>query len=319
MADVRGGAEPVTPGGATGDGLAAADRLAARTWAHPEWSVPDLIAAKVDRSVSVVVPTRDHADVVVDALHGLLPLVGTLVDDVVVVDAGSTDATIDRAESCGVRVETCTARDAGDRSGRGEAIWRSLEVIDGDIVVFVDPRLGTSVAALTGPLLTDEGVSLVKGFRRRSAPRLGEVDNGDGRLTELLIRPLLASLRPQLTGVVSPLGREFAASRALLTALSIAPGPSADIGILLDALQTRGIDSIAQVGLGEAQESDPALTELGPIGRQIVATLMDRSGVVDSGAPLTSYRAVEGGFEAHRAHPTLRDLPPMSTVNLTVR
>ncbi|GAA1462876.1 glucosyl-3-phosphoglycerate synthase [Williamsia maris] len=309
----------MTLGGAIGDGFVTADRLAARTWAHPEWSVSDLIVAKGDRSVSVVVPTRDHADVVADALDGILPLVGTLVDEVVVVDAGSIDATIDRAESCGVRVETCTARDAGDRSGRGEAIWRSLEVTDGDIVVFVDPRLDAPLAALTGPLLTDDRVSLVKGFRRRPAPRDGQADNGDGRLTELLIRPLLASLRPQLTDIVSPLGREFAACRDLLAALPIAPGPSADIGILLDALRTRGIESIAQVGLGEAQEHDPALTELGPIGRQIVATLMDRSGVVDSGAPLTSYRAVEGGFEAHRAHPTLRDLPPMATTNLTVR
>lgn len=319
MADVLDGTEPVTAGGAVGDGFVAVGRLAARTWAHPDWSVADLVAAKGGRSVSVVVPTRDHADVVADALHGILPLVGTLVDEVVVVDAGSTDATIDRAESRGMRVETCTARDAGDRSGRGEAIWRSLEVTDGDILVFVDPRLDAPVAALIGPLLTDDRLSLVKGFRRRPTPRVGEVDNGAGRLTELLIRPLLASLRPQLIDIVSPLGREFAASRALLTTLPIAPGPSADIGILLDALGTRGIESIAQVGLGEAQEHDPALTELGPIGRQIVATLMDRSGVVDSGAPLTSYRAVEGGFEAHRAHPTLRDLPPMSTTNLTVR
>ena len=160
------------PGGAIGDGFAALGRVAARTWPHTQWSRSDLIAAKGDTSVSVVVPTRDHADVVAEALRGILPMVGTLVDEVVVVDAGSTDGTVDRAESCGVRVVTCTARDAGDRSGRGEAIWRSLEVTDGDVVVFVDPRLDSPVAELIGPLLTDDHLALVKGFRRRPPPRI---------------------------------------------------------------------------------------------------------------------------------------------------
>ena len=118
------------------------------------------------------------------------------------------------------------------RPGKGEALWRSLAATSGDIVVFVDSDLidphPMFVPWLVGPLLTGDGVHLVKGFYRRPLKVSESVAdanaNGGGRVTELVARPLLAALRPELGCVLQPLGGEYAATRELLTSLPFAPG-----------------------------------------------------------------------------------------------
>ena len=88
--------------------------------------------------------------------------------------------------------------------GKGEALWRSLAATTGDIIAFVDSDLidpdPMFVPKLVGPLLTVDGVHLVKGFYRRPLMVSGREDaNGGGRVTQLVARPLLAALRPELS------------------------------------------------------------------------------------------------------------------------
>jgi glucosyl-3-phosphoglycerate synthase len=203
--------------------------------------------------------------------------------------------------------------------GKGEALWRSLAATSGDIVAFVDSDLidpdPMFVPRLVGPLLTVDGVHLVKGFYRRPLKVSGREDaNGGGRVTQLVARPLLAALRPELSGVLQPLGGEYAATRNLLTSVPFAPGYGVEIGLLIDTYDRLGLDAIAQVNLGVRAHRNRPLTELSAMSRQVVATLLSRCGVTDSGVGLTQFFTDGAGFTPRVSEVSLDDRPPMNTL-----
>src|SRR5690606_1461242 len=135
-------------------------------------------------------------------------------------------------------------------SGKGEALWRSLHVARGDIVLWCDADIADIgsrfVIGLLGPLLTDPEISFVKGFYER--PRTGPL--GGGRTTELMARPVIATLFPHLSAIVQPLSGEFGGRRALLEQLPFVRGYGVDIGLLIDVAEAVGVDGIVQVDLG---------------------------------------------------------------------
>ena len=194
-------------------------------------------------------------------------------------DSGSTDDTEIRAIAAGARVVSREQAlpEVPTRPGKGEALWRSLAATSGDIVVFVDSDLINPhpmfVPWLVGPLLTGDGIHLVKSFYRRPLnvgdASGGEGATGGGRVTELVARPLLAALRPELGCVLQPLGGEYAATRELLTSLPFAPGYGVEIGLLVDTFDRLGLDAIAQVNLGVRAHRNRPLAELGAMSRQV--------------------------------------------------
>jgi len=142
------------------------------TWQQAVWTVEELIAAKRGRTVSVVLPALDEEDTVGAVVTAVLAA-GALVDEVVVLDGGCTDRTAERARAAGaVVIDRETALPGVEpRPGKGEVLWRSLAATSGDLIVFVDADLvdvGPEVVlGLLGPLLTADGIHLVKGFYRR--------------------------------------------------------------------------------------------------------------------------------------------------------
>ena len=198
-------------------------------------------------------------------------------------------------------------------------MWRSLAATTGDIVVFVDSDLidpdPMFVPRLVGPLLTGDGMHLVKGFYRRPLKVSGGEDaNGGGRVTELVARPLLAALRPELGCVLQPLGGEYAGTRELLTSVPFAPGYGVEIGLLIDTYDRLGLDAIAQVNLGVRAHRNRPLTELGAMSRQVIATLLSRCGIPDSGVGLTQFFADGDDFTPRTSSVSLADRPPMNTL-----
>jgi glucosyl-3-phosphoglycerate synthase len=192
-------------------------------------------------------------------------------------------------------------------------------------VVFVDSDLINPhpmfVPWLVGPLLTGDGIHLVKSFYRRplnvgdgSAGGGAERASGGGRVTELVARPLLAALRPELGCVLQPLGGEYAASRELLTSLPFAPGYGVEIGLLVDTFDKLGLDAIAQVNLGVRAHRNRPLEELGAMSRQVIATLLSRCGIPDSGVGLTQFFADGDGYTQHTWPVSLVDRPPMTVL-----
>lgn len=281
--------------------------------------VRELIDRKLGRRISVVVPALDDEDTVAGVIAAARPWLGGLVDELLVLDAGSADRTIARARAAGATVYTLEEALPAvvPRPGKGEVLWRSLAVCTGDLIVFLDADLvepnPSFVPALLGPLLDDPGLALVKGYYRRPLASAAGVDaDGGGRVTQLVARPLLTALAPALAEIVQPLGGEYAATRTFLGDISYASGYGAEIGILIDCWQRHGLSAIAQVDLGTRVHRSRPTHELAVMSRQVVATLLDRLGIRDSGMGLVQFQPGETGWQRTPSEVSLTDRPPMT-------
>jgi glucosyl-3-phosphoglycerate synthase len=242
-------------------------------------------------TVSVVVPARDEEASVARVVDALLPLTvpgapdaAPLVDELVVLDSDSTDATAERARAAGALVHAAAdvAPSAGARRGKGEAMWKSLFVTRGDVLVFADADLVEPdplyVTGLLAPLLEDPEVLLVKGFYDRPAPGEPDGSAGGGRVTELMARPLLAEWFPEVAGVVQPLAGEWAARRELLEELSFPCGYGVEVAVLLDTYLRHGIDAVAQADLGRRDHRHQDQAGLGRMAVQVLHAAARRHG-----------------------------------------
>lgn len=283
--------------------------FADRSWQHPPWTDSELAAAKQGRSVSVVLPALDEEATVGQIVSAIMPLTSAsghrLVDEVVVVDSGSTDRTCDVAATAGARVvrRDEVLSDLPVRPGKGEVLWRSLAATTSDLLVFIDSDLvdfdERFVPALLGPLLTETDPVLVKGFYQRPLriEQAKDATDGGGRVTELLARPVLSALRPELAGIVQPLGGEYAARREFLESVPFAPGYGVEIGLLLDAHTHHGLRGLAQVNLGVRKHRNRTLRELGVMARQILTAVLRRSTDTDTAPELDFTQFVQIGHE----------------------
>jgi glucosyl-3-phosphoglycerate synthase len=248
-----------------------------------DWHVDALQAAKHE-TVAVVLPALNEAATVgeiVTTIHEELH--GGLVDDLVVLDSGSTDDTAQVAADHGARVvrldEVFPALPV--MRGKGEAMWRALAATDADLVVFVDADLRSFTASyitgLLGPLLTDPGIQLVKAvYERPLVEGDSVVPAGGGRVTELVARPLLNLYWPQLAGIIQPLAGEYAARRSLLSRLPFPVGYGVEFALLVDTAEMFGVDAIAQVDLGVRLHRHHDERRLGLMAAQIMQTALRR-------------------------------------------
>jgi glucosyl-3-phosphoglycerate synthase len=267
-------------------GVVYARRVRTHHWA--EWSLDGLTGAKGDRWVSLVVPARNEAatvgDVVAKVRSALVETVA-LVDEIVVIDSDSTDDTYAVAADAGATVHRSAEirPDLGTRPGKGEAMWKSLFVTSGELIVFMDADLVDwdthFVPGLLGPLLTDPGVELVKGFYERPMVAGGEaVPFEGGRVTELVARPLIALLFPELAGLRQPLAGEWAVRRSLFESLRVPHEYAVELAALIDTERARGLDAIAQVDLGVRAHRHQSLRDLSGMATQILAAALARAG-----------------------------------------
>ena len=292
---------------------------AAHTHHWADWSLPALLRAKeaAGTRISLVLPARDEAATVgrlVGRLRAALVEEAGLLDEVVVIDSDSTDDTAAVAAAAGAAVHRAAEvrPDLGTVPGKGEALWKSLFVTSGDVLVFMDADLvdwGTHfVPGLVGPLLTNPAVHLVKGFYDRPllAGRDGPDQEGEGgRVTELVARPALALLFPALAGVVQPLAGEWAVRRAHMTSLRVPTGYAVDLAALVDTVSQLGLEAVAQVDLGRRAHRHQALRDLGPMALQCLAALQARAGLVaPDPVALRQFRATPDGTTM-----TVRDVP----------
>ncbi|MFE2068514.1 glucosyl-3-phosphoglycerate synthase [Streptomyces sp. NPDC059467] len=294
--------------------------LATRSWSVSDRPLHRILAAKqrTGQSVSVVLPALNEEETVGDIVaiirHDLMQQ-APLVDEIVVVDSGSTDRTAAVAAAAGARVvhrDTILPRIPAV-PGKGEVLWRSLLVTTGDIVCFVDADLrdfsSDFVSGIVGPLLTDPGVDLVKAMYDR--PLAGAAGQG-GRVTELMARPLLNMHWPQLAGFVQPLGGEYAARRSLLEQLPFPVGYGVELGMLVDALHLVGLDALAQVDVGVRKHRHQDGQALGRMSAAIYRTAQLRLARGHLIRPsLTQFERGEDGFEPRTYSVDTEERPPM--------
>ncbi|MBM9620823.1 glucosyl-3-phosphoglycerate synthase [Streptomyces zhihengii] len=296
--------------------------LARRSWSVADRPLGRLLAAKQNTTVSVVLPALNEeatvGEIVTVIRDELMTDAVPLVDELVVVDSGSTDRTAEVAREAGARV---VHRDAilprlPAVPGKGEVLWRSLLATGGDIVCFVDADLrefsADFVSGIVGPLLTEPDVQFVKAMYDR--PYGNEPGQG-GRVTELVARPLLNLHWPQLAGFVQPLGGEYAARRTLLEQLPFPVGYGVELGLLVDALNLVGMDALAQVDVGTRLHRHQDGQALGRMAATIYRTAQLRLARGHLVRPaLTQFERSAQGF-VPRTHPVdTEERPPMREI-----
>jgi glucosyl-3-phosphoglycerate synthase len=255
----------------------------ARTFHHSRYPA-ERIAAERDGGISVCLPARECAATVGTIVARLLPLrdVGAI-DEIVVVDAASRDGTAEVARRAGATVhqEAGLLPRFGAVLGKGDAMWRALSVLRGDLVCFMDADTEDFSAhfctGLLGPLVCEPGVQFVKGFYRRPFQHNGVVlPEGGGRVNHLTARPALALFYPQLAGVCQPLAGEIAARRELLERLPFVTGYGVEIAMLIDVWEEIGGEGVAQVDLEVHRNRHQPLHALVPMAQTVLATIARR-------------------------------------------
>jgi glucosyl-3-phosphoglycerate synthase len=257
-----------------------------RTSRASDWKTSRLVDVKGDTTVSVVLPALNEQDTVgaiVAAIRTRLMERHGLVDELVVMDSGSTDGTCDAAVEAGAKVvrREEVLGEFEPLPGKGEVLWRSLAATTGDILVFIDSDLRdfttSFVTGLLGPLLTDRSVQLVKAtYDRPLTQGRTVVPAGGGRVTELVARPMINLHWPELAGFVQPLSGEYAARRPLLEQLPFPTGYGVEIGMLVDALRLVGLPALAQVDLSRRKHRNQEIGKLGRMSSEILQVAYER-------------------------------------------
>jgi glucosyl-3-phosphoglycerate synthase len=310
------------------------DRASIRSFDHSSYPAARIAAERADRrlGVSVCLPARECAETVGEIVAVLCDLREQgAIDEIVVVDAASADGTAQVAERAGavVRQEAELMPSYGPVLGKGDAMWRALSILEGELVCFLDAdTLDFSAhfaAGLLGPLVCEPGVSFVKGFYRRPYAPAGSRQapagspqgpggvsepEGGGRVNHLMARPALQLFYPELAAVRQPLAGEVAARRELLERLPFATGYGVEIAMLIDAWREVGLDGIAQVDLEEHRNRHQPLAALTPMALTVLATIarrLERDGRLMAPPPAAG---APGGEVAHAPleRPPLADL-----------
>jgi glucosyl-3-phosphoglycerate synthase len=286
-----------------------------RTYDHHDFDPVSLLEAKGTQRISVCLPARNEqatVGAIVGRLREALVHRVPLVDEVLVMDDSSTDATAQVAEDAGAVVvdASSTLAEHGAGPGKGMAMWKTIYASSGDIVVWCDADVTNFaphfVTGLLGPLLTDDELAYVKGFYRRPLSAAGD---GGGRVTELVARPLMSMFFPELTSFMQPLSGEYAGRRWLFEQLPFVAGYGVEVGLLIDIATGWGIDVMAQVDLGTRLHRNRTLKELGPQAMTITQVILRRAlpGTVAEAGQLIRPGLPAAAVDAH-------ELPPMITI-----
>lgn len=271
-------------------------------------------------TVSVCLPALDEQETIGLICESIRrELMPAIVDELLVIDSRSADGTADAARSAGASVhhvdDISPLVSAG---GKGEALWKSLAVARGDVIVWIDSDIRNFdpkfVSRLVAPFLVSPDLVMTKGYYRRPiAIGDGTLTEGGGRVTELALRPLLNLLTPELSEIVQPLSGEYAIRRDVALSLPFYAGYGVDIGLLVDVIASYGLDSIRQVDLGTRVHENRSLRDLGRTSFEVLTAFVER---VASQGGLTlhremgrSLRQFDGNHRPVISSPQIRELP----------
>jgi glucosyl-3-phosphoglycerate synthase len=267
--------------------LAVAAWAQRRRYSAADFSAELLRAINLTTSVGVIIPTKDCAFSVGEVLRATVAPIAKagLLDEIVVIDASSSDGTADIAAAAGARViqQDEVLTEHGPALGKGDAMWRAVHATSSEVVCFLDGDTlnpdPCHLLGLIGPLLTDPDLQLVKGAFDRPLRADGiALPHEGGRVTELMARPLLNLHEPKLAGFAQPLAGEFAGRRELLEAIPFPVGYGVEIAVLIDALRRHGLDALAESQLGTRQNRHQPLRALGEMAYAVLAAVEHRIG-----------------------------------------
>jgi glucosyl-3-phosphoglycerate synthase len=266
------------------------DELLNNTWHHSAFSdIKALVDLKEKKNlkISLAFPTlNEEATIGKEILIMRTELMDRypLLDEIAIIDSSSRDDTRKVAEQFGARVFTSKLILPKYKNfpGKGENLWKSLYVLEGDIIVWVDADISNIspkfVYGLLGPLLQNDRIGYVKAFYERPIrSSVGITSSGGGRVTEILVRPLFSLFFPELACFVQPLSGEYAGRRKLLEQLSFSVGYGVELGHLIDILHIDGIKALAQVDLDMRIHRNQSTKDLSRMSYGILNTFFERA------------------------------------------
>ena len=298
------------------------------THTFPRWEGgPDrLLDAKaaLGCSICVCLPALNEEKTIGDicASVGSLRAEG-LIDEVLVVDSGSVDATVELAAAAGARVVQAAsfASGFGSVEGKGDVLWRSLAVCEHDIIVWVDSDTRNFdthfVTSLVAPLLANRDLDMVKAFYERPFVAPTGLVEGGARVTELTARPLINLLWPELSGFIQPLSGEYAIRREIALEIPFLTGYAVDLGLLVDVYTRVGLDRMAQSDLGMRVHRNQPLPALGRMASQVLQGALlklEGSGRMKLSDDVETSLVQFVGHEPAITQVTISERPPMSSV-----
>ena len=252
------------------------------------WDIKWLVEEKErqGQTISLCLPTLNEESTIGQAIIILKAELADhypLLDEIAVIDSGSTDNTCEIAASFGADVYTASEHltQCGQQRGKGENLWKALYLLKGDIIVYVDtditnihPRF---VYGLVGPLIQNPEVNYVKAFYDRPIAFSGGLRaTGGGRVTEILIRPLFSLFYPELASILQPLSGEYAGRRSILEQIPYPVGYGVETAMLIDIYQRLGMHGFAQTDLDRRVHRNQETIALGRMAFGLLQTFMSR-------------------------------------------
>ena len=248
-----------------------------------------------------------------------------LLDEIAVIDSGSTDRTREVAADFGAAVYLSSdiLPEQGVQKGKGENLWKAIYQLTGDIIVYVDTDIANVrphfVYGLVGPLLLSPETLYVKAFYDRPLRTAAGISpTGGGRVTEILVRPLFSLYFPELTALIQPLSGEYAARREALEKIPFPVGYGVETAHLLDIHQRWGLEALAQTDLGLRIHRNQSTASLGRMSFGILQTFFNRLqqyGWVRQQAEfqdiLRQFQSQEGRYELMESLIQEQERPPM--------
>jgi glucosyl-3-phosphoglycerate synthase len=250
--------------------------------------IDNLVALKQKRqqTISLGLPALDEEETVEKVIRTLKSALmddAPLLDEIVLIDSNSTDNTVSIAQSCGIPTykHPELLPEHGSVRGKGEALWKSLSVLKGDIIAWVDtditnihPRF---VYGLIGPLLKYPRLQYTKGYYQRPIQVGDKLQAyGGGRVTELVARPMFNLFFPELSGFIQPLSGEYAGRRQALEQVPFFTGYGVETGLLIDLFALYGLEGLAQVDLDVRVHHNQPLVGLSKMSFAILQVFMAR-------------------------------------------
>lgn len=251
-----------------------------------------------------------------------------VVDEIAVIDSGSSDKTLEIAESFGADVYLSSEilPSQGFKRGKGENLWKAVYQLKGDIIVYVDADIKNIhtrfCTGLLAPLIYKPDIKYVKAFYDRPlAFSNGVRPSGGGRVTEILVRPLFSLFFPELTSLVQPLSGEYAVRRKVLEQIPFPIGYGVETSHLIDVYSKWGLDAFGQTDLDQRIHRNQATRDLGKMSFGILQTFISRAkalGLMDNlpdlSCILRQFQVKENQFEQVEHNILEEERPPMTSI-----
>ncbi len=305
--------------------------LQSNTFHHEQFcDLPQLIKAKEKQGlkISLCIPTLNEEKTIgkeVVLFKSELQDRYPLLDEIAVIDSGSTDRTLEIAASFGADVYKSAEilPVMGFKRGKGENLWKAIYQLQGDIIVYVDadiknihPRF---VYGIVAPLIYQTEIKYVKAFYDRPlALSQGIRPTGGGRVTEILVRPLFSLFFPELTAIIQPLSGEYAVRREVLERIPFPIGYGVETSHLIDVYYEYGLEALAQTDLDKRVHRHQETRDLGKMSFGILRTFCKRlkdRGIVANLPELTAnlrqFQALDSSYEQVIHEIYEEERPPM--------